>query len=96
MTKAYKFSERAAQKQVSREADAARMASGRLTGYKLSKEGAFVKGGGFRGKQVGFARKYPSEAGCRYHTPDGQVGKRIDTPDPQGATTAEPVRKSDN
>lgn len=94
--KTFKFSERAAQKQASREADAARLASGEVTAEELRKENAFIKGSGFRAKKIGFSPKYPSEAGHRYFTPDGKAGKRSDASNPQCIAASEVDKKSNS
>jgi uncharacterized protein with LGFP repeats len=69
--KTFKFADRAAQKQRAREEDNRRLKDGEVSPSELRKENAFVKGGGFSAKKIGFSKRYPSDRGDRYYTADG-------------------------
>lgn len=73
MSDKFKFSERQAQKQASREADAKRLEEGKISPADLRRENAFVKSGGFAARKIGFSKKHPPENGDRWHSPDGRV-----------------------
>lgn len=71
--KPFKFSERSEAKARSRDEDLQRLESGKVSASDLRRENAFVKGGGFAGRKIGFSKKHPPENGDRWYSPDGRV-----------------------
>lgn len=71
--KSFKFSERSDEKAHSRDEGLRRLESGRVSTSELWRENAFVKGGGFVGRKIGFSKKHPPENGDPWYSPDGRV-----------------------
>ncbi len=73
--KTFMFSDRAAEKQRSREEDERRIKAGEITPSELRRENAFIKGGGFASKKIGFSSRARPKGGPKYYRADGSIDR---------------------
>ncbi|MCA0907724.1 hypothetical protein LCM27_15080 [Ruegeria marisrubri] len=80
--KTFKFTDRAAQKQASRDEDQRRLEAGEISASDLREENSFLRKEGFSAKKIGFSPRCRPKNGDRYFSVDGASER--DKPDPAG------------